>query len=430
MKREQFLSSNTNIRAKAHIDIAPFIVMFLATWTCFLPVPGIERYNGAVLIAAMLSVYLSSAGLQRLSTRTAGSWCYWSVLALPVFAELVFTVGRGVFETSVIADILLFMGPFLAVVVLIRTPQLLRFTILAVMLFVSASALFGILTYYIGGPFVRLKFYIFDISDLQRKAEDLSGIGLVSGLRGSAYMFGYDIAALFGMSLALFVFARNVLGFLNPLLVRLAALITLLLSILSMHVNGERMPAICACILVLHTTLIHGYRRYLFILVPFALIGILSLSLEQVGEETILSRFRTQTVEKDAGLRVKLLEAAQSALSDAPLDPHDTYLSDVVASVGVELSPHVHFLTVLIQYGVLALPILLYVLYRTFRTGLTFILYVRDPFSWMIYFAFLAYILNGITHNPGPWIGTPSAVFLLALLGKHLELMDTDPTRR
>jgi hypothetical protein len=117
-----------------------------------------------------------------------------------------------------------------------------------------------------------------------------------------------------------------------------------------------------------------------------------------------------------------LIDTALYALKVEPLTPKKVYDGLVPTCRGEPLPPHVHFLTVLVRYGILTLPFVLYVLWKLgwcIARGLS---YSHARSKIILVLAMITTVVYGLAHNPGPRLLVPPAVLLLSLFGKCLDL--------
>ncbi|OGS36739.1 MAG: hypothetical protein A2293_06820 [Elusimicrobia bacterium RIFOXYB2_FULL_49_7] len=405
------------------------LMIILAAWLCFLPVPIIFHSFHAGSISILLVLIFGLHGAWQLSRKTAGRWTYISVIIISVGFNL---LGSIIFDKGEIIPLFTrvshALGPMLIILLFIKDYSMLRFAVMTVMSMLFVSTFFAVAIDLIGDPFYSIKFYLISVSEHDILDQE-SFFSYASGLRGSVYMFGYDLIVLFGI-LAGFLYNRQLSQAGNRRIQYILVAVGMAAVFFTMQINGERMPVlISAAILCLALVTQKGdnaiakIMAVLFIGTTLVVLG--GALLNSDITTGAFGRLRSTSVESN-DLRMELIDIALYSLKNDPFSPLDTYESLAPTYLGNPLPPHVHFLTVLIKYGIGVLPVIIFIIYRLIRSSIFQIKYMSDQTSWMIYYALLGFLLNGLAHNPGPWWETPSGVFILALWGKSMDLFNAE----
>jgi hypothetical protein len=405
------------------------IMLVLAAWLCFLPIPPVVQFINASYISLALTIVLGPSIMIKLSKKFNGKWCFASVFLIIVFLELPISYFNNSLTMNQFLFITFPLGPMFLIMYCLTTNELLGFTVNTVMIMIITSIIFALAIYIFGDTFFSMKLWLLSTSDSEILDYN-AYVKFASGLRGSGYMFGYDLILLFG-----FLFGRTINTSKSaPITAQKTKLTSvtntfimyfvILLDIFAMQINLERMPFISMFVLILFAMLKkENVKDSLKMLFFISIVSVSALYLVNYfsGGGSLLRRLQGTDVETFE-MRMELLRCSWEAIIAQPFSPMKYYGAIAPLKYGNPNLPHVHFITVLVKDGILVLPILMYVIYQIINTIVHYFKYEQDQVRLMIMLAFVGYMVNGLVHNPGPWLGTASGVFILALLGKSLEI--------
>jgi hypothetical protein len=348
--------------------------------------------------------------------KTQGRWCYLTILLVAV-GEIIFTIE---YNLPFISFLCASLGPMFAIIVGIRTRKDLDRSINIVILVIFISVCFSILIYFVGEPFISLRSGLFSGIDTDLTKEtynDAQAQGLV-GLRGSIYMFGYDLSLLMAFMMGGIVenIRQNRRGY--ALLFFAIAAVTMV----SIFINAQRVTLLIFSLLSLIISLLYRVKlRFLILVLVVSVVVMGFLFSGYVDYLTVMDRLSEKRMDDSATFRLYLIETALYAVKVQPLAPEKVYNLLAPTIHGQPLPPHVHFLTVVIRYSILAVPFVLYLLWKLGGSIVSALRYSDNRSMIMLAFGMVASLIYGLFHNPGPWLMTPSGVLLLALYGKCLD---------
>jgi len=302
----------------------------------------------------------------------------------------------------------------------------------------TISALVGIGQFYVGGPFIDLW------AALVRPPEERLSLArvLVPGLAPTSILLGYQLTTLLPLAVAL-LFSRPM--FINRILKGLVVLISMTMMF-ALVLSGSRSAIGSAFFGIAFVVLL--LRRRASRWGPWLVIGLTFGILLYILVGVFYQPARFLLLEEDLSVAVRP-SLALTALQYAFFHPFGTGIfrpteeeyvilqfdPRVAAHIGT-LTPHNQFLNILVYYGFPGLVMLIafyWLLFRTLRKSWQVAVQNQDAYNykWMVgglIGAFLAYLINSMFHNAGPFVGDWFHWFVIGLVfSVHRLLLSLSP---
>jgi len=336
-----------------------------------------------------------------------------------------------------ILQIILGISVSWSVYTFVRSSKRIKIFIFVLLAAGSVSALVGIGQFYVGGPFIDLW------ATLVRPPEGRLSLArvLVPGLAPMSILLGYQLATLLPLAVAL-LFSRSM--FISRILKGLVVLVSITM-VFALVLSGSRSAIGSAFFGVAFVVLLlrrRGSRwgprlviSLTFCILLYVLVGVFYQS----------ARFLLLVEDISVAVRPSL---ALTALRYAFFHPFGTGVyrpskeeyvilgpdPRVEAVVGA-LTPHNQFFNVLVYYGfpgLVMLVVFYWLLFRTLRKCWLATVQNHDAYKWMVgglIGAFLAYLVNSMFHNAGPFVGDWFHWFFIGLaFSVHRLVLSSSPS--
>jgi len=320
------------------------------------------------------------------------------------------------------------IGVAFAVYVIMVSSRYVMLLICGIIIGAVVSAMVGIGQWFIGEPFISLWLALVEVPEHALRTVRL----LVPGLAPTSILLGYQLTIAIPLAVALFVSWRGAGSRARKLVLAIAIAIMSLAVVLT----GSR-SAVGAALLgvVFVMLLLHGRRKRGW-MTRFALaLSLGALLYIGIGYLYAPSRFVGVFVgveDISVHARLPIQVAAIQYAMDHPFGtgiyhPVEKYLPwDIdprVAEAILRLTPHNQFLNVLVYYGFpgLALLIAFYWLILKQTYGLWQAVAHRAQYDLLyavagLAGALLAYLVNSLFHNAGPFVGDRFHWYLIGLM--------------
>jgi len=397
-----------------------YVLILVTLWSCVLPIPPVASFMNSRIIALFLAIVFLPASIKFMLSDSPVRWALLSIVAVVPFefVRSVFFEQQTVME-SIVRSVHA-VGPCCALLCLVTTRRKLIFSLYSAITMETLSAAFAIAIHLVGEPFYTWRNILLSVREYE--LWDLSTFQtFASGLRGSVYLFGYDLLILIGMAIGLLIPQghpkEKPLGEWKH---RFVMLLVLVLSIGAMYLSGQRMPLVA--IVVINILILIKYSITIIHLFISVIVALVLVFIQFQGTSSpFFVRMQAAHLEADGNLRLSLLQEAIRSLVESPFNPSIVYDRHVPVVRGQPLPPHVHLLTLLVRFGVQFAPVICYIVFSLYRWIVFQFRFVRFPTAWAFFFAFLGCFINGLTHNPGPWFAMPAASVILVLWMRAVE---------